>query len=340
MTDPRERDHRRRWLRKAGAACLAGCAAMLLPRLAPAAAEPWPTRPVRIVIPLAAGSSGDVLARLLAQRLEGMWKQPVIVENRPGAGGVIGTEYVVNATDGHTLLLGTQSSILPKFTTKNLKFDPTTDLVPVYKIINYQLVVATNDGTAGKAKTMRGLVDLSRRDPGGLFFAGTGRTSIFNLTMALLNKSLGMKYAPLDFNSVTAMNMAVMRDDAQFLVNTPSSMKSQMEAGKLRPMAAISAERYADLPNVPTLSEAVGYKGYLPLLWSGIFVPKSTPPAVVDRIARDLRALTVDEQFKSLVESRLSGRMVASSPGAFAQQLNEEVSVWKALFAELNYQPE
>ncbi len=225
---------------------------------------------------------------------------------------MIGTEYVVNATDGHTLLLGTQSSILPKFTTKNLKFDPTTDLVPVYKVINYQLVVAANDDTAGKAKTMRGLVDLSRRGSDGLFFAGTGRTSIFNLTMALLNKSLGMKYAPIDFNSVTAMNMAVMRDDAQFLVNTPSSMKSQMEAGKLRPMAAISAERYADLPSVPTLSEAVGYKGYLPLLWAGMFVPKSTPPAVVDRIARDLRACrqTRNQEYGGVAPERQHGGVV------------------------------
>ncbi|MGN5477057.1 Bug family tripartite tricarboxylate transporter substrate binding protein [Cupriavidus basilensis] len=315
MTDPRERDRRRSWLRKAGAACVAGCAAMLLPRLA-SATEPWPTRPVRIVIPLAASSSGDLLALPLAQRLEGMWKQPVIVENRPGAGGVIGTEYVVNATDGHTLLLGTQSSILPKFTTKNLKFDPTTDLVPVYKVINYQLVVAANDDTAGKAKTMRGLVDLSRRGSDGLFFAGTGRTSIFNLTMALLNKSLGMKYAPIDFNSVTAMNMAVMRDDAQFLVNTPSSMKSQMEAGKLR--ADGRHQRRAVRQTCSTCrrcSEAVGYKGYLPLLWAGMFVPKSTPPAVVDRIARDLRALSADTQFRSMVESRLSGSMVVVVTG-------------------------
>ncbi|SPA48367.1 conserved exported protein of unknown function [Cupriavidus taiwanensis] len=329
---------RRRWLRLAGAVGLAACAALSLPR--PAAAAEWPTRPVRIVIAVAAGSTGDILARSLAQRLEGIWKQPVIVENKPGAGGVIGTEYVVNATDGHTLLLGTQSSILPKFTTKNLKFDPMTDLVPVYKVINYQLVVAVNAETAAKAQTLRELVELSKVSPNGLFFAGTGQTSVFNLTMALLNKSLGMKYTPLDFNSVGTMNLAAMRNDAQFLVNTPSSMKSQIDSGKLKPLAAISAERYASFPELPTLAEAVGYKGYLPLLWAGIFVPKGTPAAVVDRIAHDFSTLEADKAFRGSIESKLSGRMVASSPSAFAKQVAEEANVWKNLFAEMNYKPE
>ncbi|AQV97786.1 tripartite tricarboxylate transporter substrate binding protein [Cupriavidus necator] len=334
---------RRRWLRLAGATTLAACAALSLclpDRAQAATAADWPTKPVKIVIAVAAGSTGDILARSLAQRLEGMWKQPVIVENKPGAGGVIGTEYVVNATDGHTLLLGTQSSILPKFTTRNLKFDPMTDLVPVYKVINYQLVVAVNAETAPKAKTLRELVDLSKASAGGLFFGGTGQTSVFNLTMALLNKSLGMKYTALDFNSIGAMNLAAMRNDAQFLVNTPSSMMPQIEAGKLRPLAAISAERYPNLPEVPTLAEAVGYKGYLPLLWAGVFVPKDTPQAVVGRIAKDLATLEADKAFRSNIESRLSGRMVASSPSAFARQLAEEASVWKSLVAELNLKPE
>lgn len=329
---------RRRWLRLAGATALAHCSALVLP---PAAAnEQWPSKPVKIVIALAAGSSGDLLARILAQRLEGMWKQPVIVENKPGAGGVIGTEYVVNAVDGHTILLGTQSSILPKFTTKNLKFDPMTALVPVYKVINYQLVVAVNADTAAKAKTLRELVGLSKRSSSGLFFAGAGRTSIFDLTMALINKSLGINYTPLDFNSVGAMNLAVMRNDAQFMVNTPSSMKVHMDSGKLKPLAAINSERYPNLPDVQTLSEAVGYNGYLPLLWAGIFVPKSTPSVAVSRIARDFQALTADHQFRETVESRLSGTMVKSSPSAFAKQLTEEIGVWKDLFAELNYKPE
>ncbi|MEC3768784.1 Bug family tripartite tricarboxylate transporter substrate binding protein [Cupriavidus sp. SS-3] len=338
MSDVLKPTGRRKWLRLAGAALLAGCPALLLPRTA--AAEQWPTKPVKIVIALAAGSSGDILARILAQRLEGIWKQPVIVENKPGAGGVIGTEYVVNATDGHTILLGTQSSILPKFTTKNLKFDPMVDLVPVYKVINYQLVVAVNAETALKAKTMRDLVKLSKSSSDGLFFGGAGPTSIFDLTMGLLNKSLGMRYTKLDFNSVGAMNLAVIRNDAQFMMNTPSSMKAQMDAGNLKPLAAISTERYPNLPDVPTLSEAVGYKGYLPLLWAGVFVPKSTPSAVVARIARDLQTLSADKQFKDAVETRLTGTVVTSSPSAFSKQLTEEVGIWKGLFTEMNYQPD
>lgn len=330
---------RRACLRTGLASALPGLTGLLAAR--PALAKEWPTKPVRIVLAIGPGSTADTLARMLAPRLEARWKQPVIVENKPGASGAVGTEYVVRATDEHTLLLGTQSSLLPRYTQKGLRFDPLADLVPVRKVLHYQFVIAANAETTRQARTLRDLVAQSKASDKGLFFAGTGPGSLFNLSFAILNKQLGMRYTAVDFSSVPAMNMALMRGDAQFLVNIPASIKGQIDTGTIVALAAISPQRYPGLPDVPTLKEAVGYTGYLPQPWSGIFVPKGTAAAVVDRIASDVEAVFEDDGFRRQVETSLAAAFVSpSSPAAFARDIREETGLWQELFKSLNIQPE
>ncbi|RKJ95133.1 Bug family tripartite tricarboxylate transporter substrate binding protein [Alicycliphilus denitrificans] len=330
---------RRRCLQTGIASAMLGLAGLL--SAGSAFAQEWPTKPVRIVLAIAPGSTGDTLARMMAPRLEALWKQPVIVENKPGAGGVVGTEYVVRATDGHTLLLGTQSSILPKYTQKGLRFDPLTDLVAVRKVLHYQLLIAANEETARKARTLRDLVALSKTTDKGLFLAGTGPTSIFNLSFAILNKQLGIRYEAVNFNSVPAMNMAVLRGDAQFVVNTPASLKSHMDTGALVALGAVNAKRYPNLPDVPTLQEAAGYTGYLPQLWHGFFVPKGTPPEVTGRVYKDVETIFGDEAFRKQVETSLAASFVTpASPTSFAKDLQEETGLWQDLFQTLNIKPE
>lgn len=307
----------------------------------PAAAQGWPTQPVKIVLAIGPGSSGDTLARMLQPYLQEMWKQPVIVENKAGASGVIGTEYVVNATDGHTLLLGTQSSILPKYTQKSLKFDPLTDLLPLYKVINYETVLATNAETAKQAKTLAELIALSKSGDKGIFFAGVGPSSIFNISVGIMNQQLGLRYTAVNFSNVGAMNLALMRNDAQLMMNAPSSVRGQIDSGQVVPLAVVGAERSASLPNVPTIVEAAGYKGYLPLLWAGFFAPKGTPASVVERISRDVRTLANNAELRSQIESKLSGVVVnSSSPATFAKEIQDETNAWKDLFKATNFQPE
>ncbi len=294
-------------------------------------AQAWPTQPVKIVLAVAAGSSGDTLARLIAPRLEEIWKQPVIVENRPGAGGILGTETVVAAKDGHTMLLASQSSFLPKYTQKSLRFDPATDLVPIAKLIEYESVLVTNAQSQKKAKSFAEVVALSKADAKGLFFSGTGPTSIFNISMAILNQFAGINYTGVNFNNVGAMNMALLRDDAQLMINTPSSIKAHVDSGALVPLAAISKQRYANLPNVPTIFEVTNYRGYLPVLWAGMVMPKGTPAAVVDRVARDLQTVVLQEETRKKIETTLSGTVQRSSPDQFAKQISEEMDAWKRL---------
>lgn len=329
---------RRRWLKTGLAAATLGLTG--LTGAGTAFAQEWPSRPVRIVLAIGAGSSGDILARLMAPRLEARWKQPVIVENKPGAGGVVGTEFVVRANDGHTLLLGTQSSILPKYTQKGLRFDPLTDLVPVRKVLNYQLVIATNSDTAKQVKSLRELVESSKKGGQGIFLAGLGPTSVFNLSYAILNRQLDARYSAVNFNNVNDANLAVMRNDAQLIVNNPASLKPYFANGAMVPLAAIGTQRYASLPDVPTLQEAMGYHGYLPQLWTGFFVSKSTPQAVVERINGDVAAIFEDQEFRKQVEDKLTASVVSSSPAAFAKDIREETTIWQDLFKTLNIKPE
>ncbi len=337
MNDQRKHTIRCALLRLAAVWTAVG-AALALPT-GQAVAQEWPTKTVRIIVP-APGGASDALARILAPRLEAIWKQPVIVENKPGAGGVIGTEYVVASTDGHTLLMGTQSSLIPKYTQKSLRYDPLTDIVPVYKLINYQMVIATNAQTAGSGKTLADVVALSKADDKGLFFAGFGATGVFNLSMALLNQSMGIRYSTIDFNNIGALTLALLRNDTQLSLNTTSAFKQHIDAGTVKALAVASHERYASLPDVPTIYEAVNYKGYLPVMWSGIFVPKGTPTRVIDRIGRDLLALAVEPAVKKQIESAISGSVPRSSPDTFAKEFREEADIWKGLIPTLNIKPE
>lgn len=328
---------RRSWIRTAGIMATMAWGSLAL--ASGASAQTWPTRPVRIVIASSAGSTGDLLARMLAPRLESAWKQPVVVEAKPGASGMVGTEHVINSQDGHTLLLGTQTALMSKFTQKNLRFDPLTDLLPIAKVINYQMILATNAPTAKRAGTLAELVALSKSTQNGLFFAGNGPTSIFNLSMAIMNQNLGLRMTNVDFPSVSAMNLALLRDDAQVMVNTPSSVKGQIENGTVVPLAAVSLERYANLPQVPTLKEATGYSGYVPLLWAGFFAPKGTPASVIQKIDQDLRVV-LDDKFRKQIESTFTGTTVSSSPSAFAKEIQAETAVWRDVLEAMNFKPE
>ncbi|MGJ7491466.1 tripartite tricarboxylate transporter substrate binding protein [Variovorax sp. ZT4R33] len=318
----------------------AATAASLAPHASFAQAPAWPTRPVKIVVGTGPGTATDNIARILAPRLEAIWKQPVVVENKAGAGGIIGTEYTLAANDGHTLLMASPSMLLAKYTTRNLRFDPLTDLIPVYRVANIPVVFVTNAKTAARAKTMAELATLSKSTPQGVFFGGAGRTSFFNLVMAVLAKPTGVHYSAVDFTGVGPMTMALLRDDTQLSLSAIPSVKGQIDSKELHPLAVVDSKRLAALPDVPTLEEAIGYKGFLPQSWGGIFVPKGTPPAVVNVIAQAFSTLYADEPARKSLEARVSGTLVQSSPAQFAKEYAEEANVWKNTFATLGITPE
>jgi len=304
-----------------------------------ATAGTWPTRTVRLVVAQGAGSTGDSLMRLIAPRLEALWKQSVVVENRPGAGSIVGTQYVAGTNDDHTIMLATLSSVLPKFTVKNLRYDPAVDLIPIYHVMNYHITLVASPELVKKAPTLPDIIKLSQSTPGGLFFSGTGPTSIFNMMMAVVNKSLGINYTSVDFNSIPDMIMAVLRGDAQLSVAAPFNIKSQIDAGDLVPVVAFSRTRYPVLPNVPAIVEAADYKGHVPLSWGGIFGPRSLPKEAIDIVGRDVGVVLSDPIFRKDLETRLGGTVVDSSPEEFAKEYASELQMWEDVVASLNITP-
>ncbi|CAM4066439.1 tripartite tricarboxylate transporter substrate binding protein [Bordetella muralis] len=314
---------------------LVAAAASLLPHLAFAQVPAWPTQAVKIVVGTGPGSQTDMVARLLAPRLEAMWKQPVIVENKAGAGGIIGTEYTLAANDGHTLLMASPSMLLAKYTAPKLRFDPLTDLIPVYRVFNTPVVFVTNAKTAQRAKTMAELVELSKSTQQGIFFGGAGPASFFTVSMSALANPMGLRYSTIDYSGVGPMILGLLRDDTQLSISGYLSVKGQIDSKELHALAVIDSTRLARLPDVPTLEEAVGYKGFLPISWGGIFAPKGTPTAVVDVIARTFGALYADEPGRKLLEARLAGAgtLVESSPAQFSKEYEEEAIVWEKSLA-------
>ena len=319
---------------------LGAAAASLSPHSSFAQAPAWPTRTVKIVVATGPGSVSDAMARLYAPRLEAIWKQPVIVENKPGAGGIIGTEYTLAANDGHTLLMAAPSTLLAKYTTRNLRFDPLTDLIPVYRVHNVPVVFVTNAKTAQRAKTMAEMVELSKSTSQGIFFGGAGRSSFFTLSMAIVGRSMGVRYSAVDFTGMGPLTLALLRDDTQLSLSSHLSVKGQLDSKELHALAVIDSKRLASLPDVPTLGEAVGYKGFLPISWGGIMAPKGTPTTVVNLIARDFGTLYADEPARKSIEARLAASLVNSSPAQFAKEYAEEATVWKSTFEMLGIAPE
>jgi tripartite-type tricarboxylate transporter receptor subunit TctC len=321
---------------------LGAAAASLSPHSSFAQAPAWPTRPVKIVVGTGPGSVTDTVARLLAPRLAEVWGQPVVVENKAGAGGIIGTEYTLSANDGHTLLMASPSMLLAKYTTRNLRFDPLTDLIPVYRVFNAPVVFVTNAKTAQRAKTMAELVTLSKSTPQGIFFGGAGPASFFTVSMAAVAKSMGVRYSAVDYSGMGPLTIGLLRDDTQLALSGYLSVKGQIDSKELHAFAVVDSKRLAGLPDVPTLEEAVGYKGFLPISWGGVFAPKGTPTAVVNVIARAFGTLYADEPARKSLEARLSGAgtLLQSSPAQFAKEYAEEAIAWKNTFAALGIVPE
>ncbi|MBC8745958.1 tripartite-type tricarboxylate transporter receptor subunit TctC [Paraburkholderia sp. WC7.3g] len=321
-------------------ACLA-LAGLLAGGLAPglAAADEFPGRQVTLIVPYEPGNTGDLWARMVAPKLSALWKQPVIVQNMPGASTMIGVAYVMRSKpDGHTLLIGSLSTTMAKLTNANVHFDPQVELAPVLKYLKFKMVLATNAVTYAKAKNLHELVTLSESVPGGIFYGGTGPGTAFNMSAGFVLRGLGVKYSEVNYNGTLPIILALIRNEVQVLENTPAALKGHIADGSIYPIAAFGEERFPELPNVQTVREA-GYKGFYPVLWNGVFAPKGTPPRVLDRIAADIHAVSTAPDMKDRIESTFSGFIPQSNPQLFAHEIETETTQWRDFLASIHFTP-
>jgi tripartite-type tricarboxylate transporter receptor subunit TctC len=290
------------------------------------AAQQYPSKTVRLIVPFPAGGSTDVIARVLAPRLAEAWGQQVIVDNRPGGNTTIGTEIVAKAApDGHTLLITPAPFTVVPSVLKKLPYDPAKDFEPITLINTTPMGLVVHPGVP--AKNVRELVALAKARPGKMNFASSGNGGVPHLSGELLNAMAGIKmmHVPYKGNAPALVDLVGGHVDMAF--NGLTSAMPFIKSGRLRVLGVTSISRTAALPEVPTLDEQ-GLKGFQAVAWNGITAPARTPKDVIAKIAdsaaRIVKSPELAEQLK-----RDGSDPVGSSTAEFVDHLREEVAKWK-----------
>jgi tripartite-type tricarboxylate transporter receptor subunit TctC len=255
---------------------------------AASAAETYPTRPVRMVIPFAAGGPADFVGRLFAQHLSDLWGQQIVTDNRGGASGIIGTETAIRSNpDGYTLLFGSTSTFAVNLVLiEKLPYDVFRDLQQIGLVANAPHVLAVRaQGVGGEpARSVKDLVATARKQPGKLSFASAGAGTIVHMAGELFKYHAGIDILHVPYKGGAAATVGVLSGESTMVVNDLSVVLAHVKSGQMRALAACHDKRLAPLPDVPTFRE-LGMPGVVSSTWWGIAVPSATPRAIVDRLA-------------------------------------------------------
>ena len=312
------------------AAPLAGCAALLAATTL-FAAEVYPAKLVKIVVPFAAGGSTDLLTRSVAQQLSEAWKRPVVVENRAGGGGVIGSEYVVKSpADGYTLLLGTNTTHAVAATLySKLPYDLRRDFTPITEIASIPLILSVHPSIP--VKSVRDLVALARAKPGDLNHGG-GIGAAAHMAMALFESMAQIKVTQVPYKGSGPAMIDLLGGHLSLGFDALMTTLPHAQSGKLRTLAASSLKRSPVAPQIPTLAEA-GYPGYEAILWFGLFGPAGLPVDTVKKINEETaRGLAAPRMREMLASQGLE--IVASSPVDFTGRVEREIIKWRKVILD------
>jgi tripartite-type tricarboxylate transporter receptor subunit TctC len=276
---------------------------LLLPVLASfaphgaALGQEFPARLVRLVVPYPAGGGVDGLARAIADRLSRTWRQPVVIENKPGGSTMIGGEFVTRAApDGYTLFFTSDSSITSNpFLFKKPLIDPIKDLAPVTQVIDLHQMIVVHPSVS--ANSVKELVALARERPDSLNYGSYGNGSQPHLLFEMLKKQTGVSIMQISYRGIAPALTATLANDVQMTLGGAGTTLGHIEAGKLKALALSRKTRLKSLPNVPTMEEA-GFPDIDPRSWFGLFAPAATPRATIDRIAQDVAVILGDPEFK------------------------------------------
>ena len=300
--------------------------------------EPFPSKPVRFVVPYPPGGASDITARLLGQKLAEIWGQQVIVDNRPGANGIVALEHVAKQpADGYTLLFANlgPNAINPAVYAK-LPYDPVKDFTPItLTTLVPQVLVAS---PSLEAKTLKEVIDYARANPGKLNYGTGGNGSANHLGVELVAMTIGAQFTAVPYKGdAQAMTDTISGQVAMSMPTVPAAL-AQIKAGKLRPLAVGTKTRVAALPDVPTMAEA-GVAGYDSSSWGGVMGPGGMSAALAARIHADLaRALASPEVAEKLAAQ--GATIVGEGPSEFARFLAEEIRKWDRVAKKANIRVE
>lgn len=296
-------------------------------------AQDYPAKPVRIVVPYAAGGNADILGRTLAQKLGDALKQPFVVENRGGANGGIGTDLVAkSAPDGYTLLVTASGPIVVNPTLyAKVPYDPVKDFAPISQCAVYQYVLVTL--AASPYKSIAELAAAARARPGGLSYGSTGVGGGNHLAGELFALATGTQLTHIPYKGSAPALADLLGGQLTFMFDTVITSVPQIRAGKLRAFAVSSAKRASSLPEVPTMQEA-GIKGFDISQWQGLLAPAGTPSAIVERLnAETVRAMhAADVQERIAVQG--GNDIVTGTPGEFAALIKSDLQAYAKLIKD------
>ena len=298
--------------------------------IAGAAAQQYPVRPVRVVVPLTPGGGVDILARIVADHYSQVLGQRFIVDNRPGAGGSIGVETVAKAApDGHTLLVSS-SSMVTNAAIQSVRYDPIRDFQPVTKLTSNAYILLTT--TSLPVSSVKELVALARSQPGNVTYASSGIGGVLHLGAELLCALAGVRMNHVPYKGVADAYPAVISGQVNWVLGNPISALPLIKAGRVKGIAVSGAARMKVLPELPTIAES-GVPGYAVDAWFGLFAPARVPPRIVEKLyveaSRAVRAPELERRMQAE-----GADVVGNPPQEFAAQVRAEYEKWRALVAK------
>ncbi len=293
----------------------------------------YPNKPIRLIVAFPAGGSTDIVGRIVAQKLSERLGQAIVVENRGGAGGTIGTDAAAKAApDGYTLTLGTTSTmaVAPGAYSK-LGYDSVKSFSPISLVAVTPYLLVVNPDLP--AKSLAELVTLAKSQPGKLNFASAGNGSTTQLAMEMLNDVTGMKMTHVPYKGNAEADLAILSNQVQVLFGSMPALLQHAKQNKLRALAVGTAKRSPALPEVPTVAE-LGYPGFEAALWLGVLAPAGTPKPIIDRLNKELVAIAATPDFKAAMDKN-GADATSNSPEQFASLIQNEVSKYGAITKKL-----
>jgi tripartite-type tricarboxylate transporter receptor subunit TctC len=293
----------------------------------------YPDRPIRLIVGFAPGGPNDVMARIFGQQLSQNLGQPVVVENKPGAGGVIGSDAVAKAApDGYTLLFASAPLVMAPALQAKMPFDTAADLVPVTKVAESPMVLMVP--AASRFKTAKELIEFARSQPGKVNYGSGGIGSTPHLTTEMLAVLTGAKFTHIPYKGGGESIKALMAGEIDVLIDSVTSTGGALQSGRVRALAVSAPKRLAKLPAVPTFAE-LGYEKFQMTHWVGVLAPARLPSAILARVrAESVKAVRAAEVKQKLAE--LGAQPVGDSPEAFGDFIRTELARWKQVVKSAN----
>ena len=300
----------------------------------PARADEYPSRPIRLVVPYAPGGGADSVARIVARRVSENIGQPIVIDNRGGAGSILGTDIVAKAEpDGYTLLLGQSGPIsINPAVYKTLPYDPVKDFAPVTMTTAYPYILVVNAKLP--AQSLQEFVALGKSKPGSMNYGSTGIGAANHLVAELFNSKAGLKMTHIPYRGTALAVTDLIGGQLSMVFGDPISVLPHMQSGTLRALAVTSQERSPVAPQVPTVAES-GYPGFDAIAWHGILAPAKTPPAIIKKLNAEIVKALQDPETKALLVSQAM-QTVGNTPEEFAAFIQKDIATWKAVATAAN----